>query len=153
MCIFWEAVPFFFWLLPTSCRLKCGCDCLYLEQNTVLGMVNHEREGVKVPALWNAVPASDCWLLDSFYMNEKYTPISDFHHCYFRFHSLQMNSMPTHITDSIDVKNSKCIYICISNGWFWLWCRSPQDNLLQHWRPIILHNNKSRGGALLRWLI
>lgn len=62
-------------LLTTPCWLECGCGRCCLSSLVDGRRWTEKIEGAVVPALWNAMPALDCLLLNLFSMREKYTSI------------------------------------------------------------------------------
>lgn len=160
MYIVWEALVFFE-LLTTSCWLKCGCDYCSLGSTVDWRWWNHKIEGARVPALWNAMPALDCPLLDFFCMREKnisilFPSLLVWISSLATFQSLVATvQLNTYNYDPIYVKKKRRnLYMC--TRWMILTlAQKPQGNLLQHWRHIIILHNKPRGGAasgLANWV-
>ena len=159
MYIFGEAL-LFFELLTTSCWLKCGCDYCSLGSIVDWRWWNHEIEGARVPALWNAMPALDCPLLDFFCVRETNTSIlfpsllvwisslAAFQSLV-AFIPVQLN---TYNYDPIYVKKSKQTYICVPDGWFWLWYRNPKV-ICFNTEDVLSYITSPEVGQLQGWLI
>lgn len=131
--------------LEIMCASSRGCACFFLVpshfllagmwirwlqlvQHIVLRMVepqDRRSQGPGTVECQASIPLPASKLL----LYERNILLYCFHHCYFKLHSLQLNSVSVHRPIIPFMwKYRKHISVCISIGWIRLWYRNPQDN-------------------------